>query len=126
MGFGAFFALGMSAPAATAAISPGAVQASGTCYHGGGGSNVLFIESCGPTKEVTYDGPRKFGHVKIWERSDTGNWRNSSKDEWWSTQTGDRQSFTWTVPWNDATCAEFYWDQNGSYSQYGSIVCTPH
>jgi len=54
-----------------------------------------------------------------------GNWMNSPKDEWWSTQTGDRQSRTFKyVFWAVPTCAEFWWDQNGTYTRYGAVVCT--
>jgi hypothetical protein len=116
--------LGLAAvvvPATTSAV----VANAATCHTGGGGSNVLFVESCGTSKEVTYNGPEKFGHVKIWERSNTNHWANSAKDETWGPLTGDRQSYTWSpVSWSDATCAEFFWDQNGTYTQYGAIVCT--
>jgi hypothetical protein len=87
-------------------------------------TTVLFVQSCGTKKEVTYRGPAKFGHVKIWEESNVHNWANSATDEWWGPVTGQRQSYPFTVIWSDDTCAQFWWDQNGTYTQYGTIVCT--
>jgi hypothetical protein len=109
-----------------AVVVPGmsAVANAATCHTGGTTTTVLFVESCGTSKEVTYRGPEKFGHVKIWEKSNVNHWANSAKDEWWGPLTGDRQSYLWSVSWSDATCAQFFWDQNGTYTQYGTIVCT--
>ena len=115
MGFGAVFAVGPSATAAT-------------CYTGGGGAQVLFVQSCGTKKSVTYEnGGEKFGHVEIWEKAHpTTHWANSPGDELWGPLGRDRQTYTWlSVSWADATCAEFWWNQGGTYTRSGTIVCTP-